>query len=119
MIEHLSLVFKISSGEVIFPIITKEEDIPKYIAFLRSEKLFRENTKAPIEIIGEAPLPLNCENLPDAITKLKESVENFFEYFEKDPSVRTAHPVFGLLNYEDWLILHYKHTTHHLKQFKL
>ena len=119
MTEHLSLIFKVSSADMVFPIITKEEDLPKYIAFLKSDKLFRENTKAPVEIIGETPLPLHCENLADAVIKLKESVENFFAYFEKNPLERTAHPVFGLLTYDDWLVLHYKHAIHHLNQFQL
>ena len=40
-------------------------------------------------------------------------------YFEKNPLERTAHPVFGLLTYEDWLVLHHKHAIHHLNQFRL
>jgi len=31
----------------------------------------------------------------------------------------TLHPVFGELNFEEWILLHYKHVTHHLKQFGL
>ncbi len=119
MVEHVSLVFKISHGAVVLPIITKEEDIPKHIAFLKSEKLFRENTKAPEQLVGEKPLAFSSENLAAAKKELHGSVATFFKFFQTNISIKTAHPVFGMLNHEDWLLLHYKHCVHHIRQFNL
>ena len=38
-------------------------------------------------------------------------------YFKNNPAAKTSHPVFGDLDFEEWVLLHYKHVTHHLKQF--
>ena len=80
---------------------------------------FRENTKAPDSVLGEIPMPIVFESLEAAIKKLHEAVEEFFDYFQKNPDKKTLHPAFGWLDYNEWLILHYKHAYHHLRQFEL
>ncbi|TXH28993.1 MAG: DUF1569 domain-containing protein, partial [Cyclobacteriaceae bacterium] len=35
------------------------------------------------------------------------------------PAKKTTHPVFGALNFDEWILLHYKHVTHHSRQFGL
>ena len=89
------------------------------MAFLLSDKAFRENTKAPANIVAEEPLATTTENMQAAINKLQQAVNDFCKYFEKDPTQKTTHPVFGPLNFEEWVLLHYKHVTHHLRQFGL
>ena len=43
---------------------------------------------------------------------------NLEKYFaEKD--IKTTNPVFGDLNYEEWIRFHSKHFAHHFKQFGL
>lgn len=117
MIEHVSAFFKVSTQKIHFPLITPVEHLPKYKEFLLSEKEFRENTKAPV--LPEEPLPLHYSNLQEAKDQLKKSVDDFFEFFKDDPSKTTLHPVFGQLNFNEWVQLHHKHITHHLKQFGL
>ena len=87
--------------------------------FLLSDKQFRENTKAPPTVIGEEPLSLRYSSYEEAVEKLHKAVEYFETYFKDDPEKKTLHPVFGLLNFDEWVLLHYKHVTHHLKQFNL
>lgn len=119
MVEHIADFVDVSSNRIISEIYTPEEHLPKYMEFLRSDKEFRENTKAPAQILGEKPLPLRKANLAEAIDHLKDSVNAFVRLFKEDPGMKTAHPVFGNLGFDDWVILHHKHVTHHLKQFQL
>ncbi|GAC1440882.1 MAG: hypothetical protein NVSMB63_07930 [Sediminibacterium sp.] len=119
MVEHVTDFFKISTGQVQFPLVTPEEQLPKFKAFLFSDKQFRENTKAPLSVIGEEPLPLLKANMPEAADELAISITAFFAYFASDPLQTALHPVFGPLNFEEWILLHYKHVTHHARQFGL
>lgn len=117
MIEHVSAFFKVSTQKIQFPLTTPVEHLPKYKEFLLSEKEFKENTKAPV--LPEEPLPLRYSNMQEALEKLKKSVDEFFEFFKNDPDKKTLHPAFGDLNFDEWVQLHHKHVTHHLKQFGL
>ena len=117
MAEHVSNFFKVSTKKIHFPLTTPVEHLPKYKEFLLSDKEFRENTKAPV--LPEEPLPLQYSNITEAVEELKKSVDEFFEFFKDDPSKTTLHPAFGELNFDEWVQLHHKHTTHHLKQFGL
>ncbi len=117
MVEHLADFFDVSIGKIKFDVVTPEEHLPKYREFLYSDKLFRENTKAPSNILGENPHPLRQPSLEKAISYLQKSVSEFFNYFEQHPNGRTNHPVFGSLNFDEWVLLHYKHVNHHLRQF--
>lgn len=117
MIEHVADFFNVSTEKIKFDLVTPEEHLPKYKEFLLSDKEFRENTRAPASVLGEDPLPLRNASLEKAIEYLKKSVEDFFTFFGKDPMKKTIHPVFGPLNFEEWVLLHYKHVNHHLRQF--
>ncbi|MEP6673498.1 MAG: DUF1569 domain-containing protein [Ferruginibacter sp.] len=119
MVEHVTAFFKVSTGKIQFPLVTPVEHLPKYREFLLSEKEFRPDTKAPLEVIGEEALPLRHENMEAAVAGLQKSITEFVDHFKNDPDKKTLHPVFGELNFEDWVLLHYKHVMHHAKQFGL
>jgi hypothetical protein len=119
MIEHVTGFFMLSSGKLHFDLVTPEEHLPKFKEFLLSDKEFRENTKAPASVIGETALPLRNAGMKDAVTSLQQSIEAFVLYFKEDENKKTLHPVFGPLNFEEWVLLHYKHLVHHAKQFGL
>ena len=117
MIEHVAAFFKVSTSKLKFPLATPEEHLPKYKEFLMSEKEFRENTKAPAAVLPEEPLPLRHTSFEEALNELEKEVAEFTNYFSDDPAKKTLHPAFGELNFEEWVQLHHKHVTHHLKQF--
>ena len=117
MIEHVAAFFQVSTEKIKFDLVTPEDHLPKYKEFLLSEKQFRENTKAPASVIGEEPLLLRHKSYDEAVTELHEAVEEFEEYFKNAPGKKTIHPVFGPLDFNEWVLLHYKHVTHHLRQF--
>lgn len=119
MLEHLNDLFNVSIEKIIFPLVTPEEFLPKYKAFLYSDKDFKENTKAPESVVAEEPAPLKYASINEAKEQLKETVNSFIQYFEKDPSKKTLHPSFGMLSFEEWVMLHYKHVKHHYRQFGL
>ena len=117
MVEHVAGFFRISTNKLKFPFVTPLEQLPKYRAFLLSEKEFRENTKAPI--LPDEPFPVRYATMDESVADLERQVEYFFQYFSEDPEKKTLHPVFGELNFEEWVQLHHKHVKHHLKQFGL
>lgn len=117
MVEHVEAFFNVSTEKITFDLVTPEEHLPKFKEFLLSDKQFRENTKAPANVIGEEPLPLRYNSYEEAVAKLHQAVDHFEAYFKNDPGKKTLHPVFGSLNFEEWVLLHYKHVTHHLRQF--
>ena len=119
MLEHLADFFDISYEKLIFPLSVPEEHLPQYKAFLYSDKEFRQNTKAPQNLLGDIPLPLRQPSLNSAKENLQLSVEKFMEWFKDDPSRTSLHPAFGQLNYGEWILLHHKHVRHHFKQFNL
>ncbi len=119
MVEHLSFVFNASAIENDLKLSTPEEHLPKYLEFLYTEKEFRENTKAPESIIGNEPMPLKNESLQKAIDELNKSIQYFISEFSTNGNLQTMHPVFGKLNFDQWVLMHYKHAIHHAKQFNL
>jgi hypothetical protein len=119
MVEHVTAFFYVSSEKIKFNLVTPGEHLPKFKEFLLSDKQFRENTKAPVSVIGEEPLPLRYATMEESLENLSASIAAFENYFKDDPGKKTLHPVFGELNFEEWILLHYKHVTHHLRQFGL
>ena len=119
MVEHVTDFFKISTGRISFPVVSPAEQLPKLKEFLWSDKQFRENTKAPENIIPADPLPIRYPTIQIAIEKLDREIGSFFETFKNDLEKKASHPVFGELNFDDWVQLHYKHLQHHAKQFEL
>lgn len=118
-IEHVAAFFYVSTEKIKFDLVTPEEHLPKYREFLLSDKQFRENTKAPANVIGEEPMPLRHATMEAALQELETSIAYFENYFKEHAGKKTLHPVFGELDLEEWVLLHYKHVTHHLRQFGL
>ena len=117
MVEHLGGFFKVSTGKLVFSLVTPPEKLPLFKAFLLSEKEFKENTKAPV--LPEDPLPIRFATQQKAIIDLEKELDLFNKLFLANANLVITHPVFGPLNYQEWVLLHYKHVVHHLKQFGL
>ncbi len=117
MVEHVSGFFKVSTEKIKFPVVSTEEHLVKLKEFLLSDKQFRENTIAPADIVPTEPYPVHYATLPEAIDGLQRQINDFVQLFENEPGKITSHPIFGPLNFEEWVLLHYKHVTHHLRQF--
>lgn len=117
MVEHLADFFKISTSKIKYTLVTTQENLPRLKQFLYSDKEFRENTKAPI--LPDKPFPVRFGNMLDSLKELDGEITIFNDQYNSNAGLIVMHPVFGDLNFEEWVLLHYKHVTHHLKQFGL
>ncbi len=115
MIEHMADSVRIANGRDPKDCITPPEHLPKMIAFLRSDKPFRENTANPQ--MSETPALLRFEGVEDAIGELQMELNDFIDVFDQDKTKVITNPFYGDLNFDDWTQLLYKHALHHLRQF--
>ena len=117
MVEHVADFFRVSNGELVFELITPVDQLEKYRSFLLSDKMFRENTAAPM--LPEQPFPVRTTNMQAALQDLQEQIVKFKQLFSEGVLQHSVHPVFGELDYNEWVLLHYKHLYHHARQFGL
>lgn len=115
MVEHVADFFKISTKKLTMPFVSSPEHLEKLRAFLYSDKEFRENTKAPV--LPDEPFAVRHQSMQDSVDELKNEIADFIRLFETEKGLVTQHPVFGNLDFEEWVLLHYKHVLHHAKQF--
>jgi hypothetical protein len=116
MVEHFADSVRLASGKVqLTEMVTPEEMLPKYQAFLMSDKPFRENTVNPI--LPEAPPPVRNKTIEEALDELQKELDTFFAVFEANHQERTRNPIYGDLDFTQNVQLLYKHALHHLRQF--
>ena len=116
MIEHFADSVRMASGKTVhINIVTPEDHLDKMRAFMMSDKPFKENTVNPL--MPEMPSPVKNRSVEEAISELQVEINDFFSTFEKDRFQTTRNPFFGDLNYDENVLLLYKHALHHLKQF--
>ena len=119
MVEHLLLIVKISNGRLQSPLLLSEEKAKMYKAFLiDSDNEFPLGFKAPSLPI-DSVLPLKYPDIETAKQALRDSLDAFVLHFKDNPDLKIMHPTMGILNYNEWVIFHTKHFTHHFKQFNL
>jgi hypothetical protein len=115
MVEHMSWSMRQANGRDIYIVVTPEDALPKWQAFLMSEKQFRENT--PNQLLRDDPEPVKNVSLNNAIAELDSEIKDFFTVFDAEPGKIITNPLFGDLSYEMWVQLLHKHAWHHLRQF--
>lgn len=118
MIEHLMLALSFSNGKSPQPLMV-DERVAKTIKHytINTEREMSVGFKAPM--LGDDLLPLTYSNLESAIEHLREELNSFDLYFKINPNATPVSPVIGELNYNEWIVFHNKHFTHHFKQFGL
>lgn len=118
MIEHLVKTLEFSNGKMLLALKATEEE-----AKLAKEKFIYTEVEMPqglkSSLLGDAPDPFRFESLEEAKRNLNQELDGFHTYFENNPSATFVHPRLGSLNYQEWIIIHNKHFTHHFKQFGL
>ncbi|MES2588722.1 MAG: DUF1569 domain-containing protein [Bacteroidota bacterium] len=116
MVEHLTDILKIATGENPQPQIIEEEKIPRMLLFIESEKEMAQNITVPFAPANEV---LRHEEIELAVDEFIETWLHFEELYENNPAMAEIHPYYGPLNFEQWKRLSAKHFTHHFKQFGL
>jgi len=117
MIEHLSLTFKISTGNIEISCSPPEKFLPRMKSFLQNNKETPHNFKNPL--LGENPPALEYSSFIDAKTALLEKLNGFLDHFQSYPEAIHTHPLFGPLGRDEWQRVHFKHCYHHLLQFSI
>ena len=116
MVEHLTDSVKVANGKIIIDLLIPEEKIEKMQLFLASDKPMAKNIEVPF---AKKDTELRHSEIDLAIDELTEEWCDFQELFEENENMKTVHPYYGALNYEQWKRLHSKHFTHHFEQFGL
>ena len=116
MIEHLSDCIYMSCGIGNHELLIPEEKIKGMQDFLYSEKEMPQNIQVPF---AKENTPLRNTDIELALDEFTMAWVDFEEMYSEDPQKTALHPYYGNLNYEQWLLLHSKHFTHHFTQFGL
>ncbi len=114
MVEHIADVLHLSVGKYQLEQLIPENKVEKAQAFLKTEHPMPKNFKVPF---ATPETPLRNQSLDEAIEEFSNAWKTAEKFFEENPGVTTLHPSFGQLNYDQWLLLHSKHFSHHFEQF--
>jgi hypothetical protein len=118
MIEHLVKTLEFSNGKLqVAQKATEQEAKLAKESFIYTDMEMPKGLKS--SLLGDVPAPFRFPGLHDAKWNLNNELDEFNNYFENNSSATFIHPRLGSLNYEEWIILHNKHFTHHFKQFGL
>lgn len=116
MVEHLTDILKVASGEVVLPLEIPEEHLPKTLQFLESDKPIPKNIT-----VSYVPKTIELRH-----SEIELSVDEYIEtwldleiLFAENPTLKTNHPFYGPLSFEQWDRFQSKHLTHHFQQFGL
>jgi Protein of unknown function (DUF1569) len=116
MVEHLTDSLRIATGKNPQELAIPEDRIAKMVLFLDSDKPMAQNIEVPF---ATKAMELRHEELELAIDEFVDEYLEFMETFESTPELKTQHPYYGPLNYEQWQRLNQKHLSHHFHQFGL
>ena len=117
MVEHISDSVRIANGKDKMKLHTPEGQVEAFRKFAMSDKEFKPNTKNAL--LPEIPPPVRNANMQEAIVELENEITDFISYFEINKEATITNPIFGDLNFEEWVHLLFKHAMHHCKQFEL
>lgn len=118
MIEHLCQAYELTKDQQMdVEIVTPEENLEAYRQFLLSDKQIRFGAKKPY--LYDLGTKLDLDNLAEIKKNFTDKAIDFIKYVEANPEKTSIHPTFGELKGDLLYIFHYKHITHHLKQFSL
>jgi oxepin-CoA hydrolase/3-oxo-5,6-dehydrosuberyl-CoA semialdehyde dehydrogenase len=98
-------------------IFTEERKISVFKKLFLGDRLLPKEFMNPA--IGPELMNLEFANLNTAIKELENVLIRYDKFFEQNPSAKTIHPIFGLLEKSEWDVFHQKHFKHHLSQFGL
>jgi hypothetical protein len=114
MIEHMVQQIEYSNGKKI-----NTCDLPAEEAAGEKQKWIYTDVEIPKNLVlGPLPENFRYANLETAMKQLTQELNDFEEYFNK-PGITSIHAGYGPMDYNEWLIWHGKHFTHHFKQFGL
>ncbi|RYU90553.1 hypothetical protein EWM62_07820 [Mucilaginibacter terrigena] len=113
MIEHLIENVQYTNGTLI-PICRRSPEE----ALEAKQRGLNPDVQIPKNLfLGDLPAEYAYLNLPASVTRLMADLELFDRYFKTN--AMAIHGGFGPMDYNEWIIWHSKHFTHHFRQFGL
>lgn len=117
MLDHLRIAFDISIMGLKTDILTPEDKIPAFQAFLQTDRLFVKGAAMP-EMFSQVS-PIVDAEWEELKLRFIESLTKALHFLDDNEDYKAAHPNFGLLNANQWKDMHQKHIKHHFTQFEL
>ena len=118
MVEHLIFIMRMSNGKMPIELFYSNEKAARIKAYtIHSNNEIIIGFRAPM--LPESPVPLTRPGLREAVEQLQDELNGFDQFFHDNPEARPINPTMGPLNFDEWIIFHNKHFTHHFKQFNL
>ncbi len=118
MIEHLAKTLQYTNGKrEIAQRTTEQEANAAKQALIYTDMEIPKGLKSPLA--GELPDLFEFADLNEAKRNLNNELNDFESYFAGNPGAAPMQPRLGRLTYQEWIIFHSKHFTHHFKQFGL
>jgi hydroxymethylglutaryl-CoA reductase len=118
MIEHVSLIYDYVLSNNKVKVLTPADKIEKVKrAFLWSEGGFKRGITN--EFTESLSFECNLANLALAIDEYEKRHLLVANAIIENAIIDKTHPIFGLLNIEEWTQFFTKHTWHHFNQFGL
>jgi len=117
MVEHLIFVTKVTLKRYGDPEAEYAAHQAKMKAFIEGERTFPKNI-TPLNAKPDLK-PLRFNNLDEAITALKETLQKYYAFNEANPGFKSYNSHMGELDFKLTEKFHYKHYKHHLEQFNL
>ncbi len=117
LMEHLITTIEYTNGKKITVCnLTPEQIEKRKQAVIYSDAELPMGIKTPVS--RDDPAVTTFDTLPEAVAALNIELDAFEKYFATEGAT-SIHPGFGELHYNEWLIFHGKHFTHHMRQFGL
>lgn len=118
MVEHAASLALLANGKFAWtrPVATEIGDQLRKQLF-ENDTAYPKNLRVPS--VGEEPGPLRFANMDEAKSRFLAEIDRFFSHFEANLAAKPVHPVFGELDFQEWLIALGSHTRHHFQQFGL
>ena len=115
MLDHLYAGTILMLSKKISVLEVEEEKLPRYKAFLMSDKGFMEGAPKPALYLEFEKTAY--EDFEASKAKLAAAVKEFDLITRTDKAFFSFHPSFGELNAEETRQLQFKHIRHHFQQF--
>lgn len=115
MVEHLGLVFVLSTGRFKLQYQGTPEEAQRYWqGFQKADMPWK--TVFPQVQFGK-PRPTRHATIAESKVALGKTFQKYLAYCEKHPDAIHAHFFLGNLTVAQWRYVHVKHLIHHLRQF--
>ena len=118
MIEHVSLIYDYVLSDMVTKVLTPEEKIEKVKKlFLWSPGGFKQGVTN--EFTQSLSFETKYADMEEAINEFEKRHHLVANALANNLVIGKTHPIFGLLNTEEWTQFFTKHTWHHFNQFGL